>query len=173
MGTTKKINRFTLGGTERRETAGQPPKYETPEELEAKISEYFESLWEVVEVQKTKDGPQEIYQERPASIVELALFLGFVSRQSFYDYEKNPKFSYIIKRARAAVESSYEKRLAYQSPTGAIFALKNMGWKDKVEIEDKTPKEIKIRHLPPNPEFRLGIDEDLKGGEDEKDAGIN
>ena len=33
------------------------------------------------------------------------------------------------------VECEYEKRLAGQSPTGAIFALKNMGWKDKSEVE--------------------------------------
>lgn len=95
---------------------GRPPKYETPEELEKKIDEYFEDV--------TKP-----------TITGLALFLGFESRQSFYDYEKNGNFSYIIKRARLHIESIYEESLHSQSCTGAIFALKNFGWKDKQEVE--------------------------------------
>jgi hypothetical protein len=63
------------------------------------------------------------------------LFLGFDSRQSFYDYEKRDGFSYIIKKARLKVESHYEQCLQYGNVTGAIFPLKNMGWSDKQEIE--------------------------------------
>lgn len=70
------------------------------------------------------------------TITGLALFLGFESRQSFYDYEEKPDFTYIIKVARLRVENQYELRLNNNpSPTGAIFALKNMGWKDKQETE--------------------------------------
>ena len=46
------------------------------------------------------------------SITGLALWLGFESRQSFYDYEKKDGFTYTIKRARALIENEYEFMLA-------------------------------------------------------------
>lgn len=65
----------------------------------------------------------------------MAIALGFESRQSFYDYENKPEFSYIIKTARLYVEAGYEDGLRENNCTGSIFALKNMGWKDKTEAE--------------------------------------
>lgn len=97
---------------------GRPRIYDSPEELQQTIEQYF---------QDTK--------QEDVTITGLALHLGFESRQSFYDYEKNDSFSYIIKRARLRVELAYEWRLNSNSCTGAIFALKNMGWKDKTETE--------------------------------------
>lgn len=67
------------------------------------------------------------------TITGLALVLGFESRQSLYDYEKMDGYSYIIKKARLRVENGYEKSLHKQTNSGAIFALKNMGWSDRVE----------------------------------------
>ena len=95
---------------------GRPPLFDSPESMHEAIEKYFESATLI-------------------TITGLALFLGFESRQSFYDYESKPDFSYIIKRARLRVECAYETRLNGTLPTGAIFALKNMGWKDKVETE--------------------------------------
>jgi len=98
---------------------GRPPKFESVEELEKAIDVYFS-------------------ENVNYSISELAYELGFCSRQSLHDYEKrNSEFSYIIKRARLKVEIGYEKDLRDPDikPTGAIFALKNMGWSDKVEQE--------------------------------------
>jgi hypothetical protein len=71
------------------------------------------------------------------------LHLGFASRQSFYDYEERGEYSYIIKNARLRVEKGYELRLHGNNPTGSIFALKNMGWSDKQEIDQKTTFEDK------------------------------
>lgn len=71
------------------------------------------------------------------TISGLCYYLGFESRQSFYDYEKNEEFSYIIKKARLRVELQYEENLQLDSPTGSIFALKNMGWVDKTEVDQK------------------------------------
>jgi hypothetical protein len=68
------------------------------------------------------------------SISGLALHLGFESRQSFYDYEKNEIFSYTIKKARLRLEQQYEESLMSQYVVGSIFALKNLGWKDKSEM---------------------------------------
>lgn len=83
--------------------------------------------------------------EKPYTITGLALALGFESRQSFYDYEKNPEFSYIVRKARLKVEQGYELRLFSGQPTGAIFALKNMGWKDKQEISSEDGSGLLLR----------------------------
>jgi len=74
-------------------------------------------------------------QEGKKTITGLAYHLGFESRQSFYDYEEKTEFTYTIKRARLRIEMIYEERLQEQTCTGSIFALKNMGWKDKNETE--------------------------------------
>lgn len=95
---------------------GRPPLYSTEKELQDAIDEYFNT-----EDKKTISG--------------LAYHLGFESRQSFYDYEQLPEFTYTIKRARLRIENSYERLLQGNACTGAIFALKNLGWKDKTEQE--------------------------------------
>lgn len=114
--------------------AGQPPIFKSPEEMQEVIIKYFESL--VYEV----DG---VEQYRPALITGLALALGFCSRQSIYDYEKIEEYSYIIKRAKMMVEADYERRLDGKACTGSIFALKNMGWKDKTEVDNNHSGEVK------------------------------
>ena len=110
-----KGNKYALNST----TNGRPPVFKNPIDLEKKIIEYLECC----KVEK-----------EPLTICGLAYALGFESRQSFYDYEKQEDFTYIIKRARLAVETGYEKRLSGNCATGAIFALKNMGWKDEHEV---------------------------------------
>ena len=99
---------------------GRPPKYNNTEELQEQISAFFLS------------------GEKPVTISGLAYFLGFESRQSFYDYEKDSEFSYTIKRARLFIENEYEKLLQSGNVTGAIFALKNFGWTDKQELDHTT-----------------------------------
>ena len=98
-------------------SAGRPRKYNTVEELDLAIQSYFD--------QNVED----------LTIPGLAYHLGFESRQSIYDYKENEKFTYSIKRAILKIESVYAKKLAGQNVTGIIFALKNMGWKDKTETE--------------------------------------
>ena len=93
---------------------GRPRVYDDAESMQKDIDGYFET-------------------ETKLTVTGLALALGFESRQSLYDYEENNDFSYIVKKARLRIENGYEKRLHEQACTGAIFALKNMGWKDKTE----------------------------------------
>jgi len=101
---------------------GRPPKYKTIKELQEKIDGYFELIKNEEKAHPTLTG--------------LALHLGFESRQSMYDYEKNEMFSYTIKRARTFIENVYENHLLKPGcATGAIFALKNFDWTDKQEFE--------------------------------------
>jgi hypothetical protein len=112
----------------------RPLKFKNSLELEDKINEYFNWGCRVKKyvVKKGKDYT-EIELPIP-TITWLALFLWFESRQSFYDYEERPEFSYTIKRARTFIEMEYEEMLRI-NPTWAIFALKNFWWKDKQEID--------------------------------------
>lgn len=93
--------------------------FKTPEELQKKIDQYI----------KTEEKP---------TLAGLAYYLE-IDRKSLYNYKERPEFFHIIKRATDYIESQYEQRLIYgTNPTGLIFALKNMGWSDKKELEQKT-----------------------------------
>jgi hypothetical protein len=112
-----------------RDNMARPRKYNTTEEFEKQVNLYFDSLAD-------SDKP------RPPTVAGLACALGFDSRQSLFDYSKDDRFSYVIKTARLRIEQFYEERMAGNSPTGAIFWLKNhAGYTDKQEISgpDKGP----------------------------------
>lgn len=87
-----------------------------------------------------RNSIQKYFEENKSNvtITGLAYYLGFASRQSFYDYENDERYSYTIKRARLFMESVYEGQLLKGNVAGAIFALKNFGWSDKQEIDQKT-----------------------------------
>ena len=134
--------------------------FENNDALIARITEFFdwvkgESHTEKRTIAKKDKVTKEVIEEEvdvdiwdrmpeQPNITNLALFLGFDSRQSFYDYGKNEEFSYTIKRARLAIENHYEGHLLTPAAPGAIFALKNFGWTDKQEIEhtDKDGKDL-------------------------------
>jgi hypothetical protein len=114
---------------------GRPAKYNTDTEMDEAIHEYFDSLI-------AEDGTR-----RPPTIAGLAYSLGFDSRQSMYDYGKDERFSYILKRARLCIEDYHESRMSGNNPTGSIFWLKNhAGYTDKQEIsgKDDSPLAIKV-----------------------------
>lgn len=107
--------------------AGRPLLFETPEELWSKVLDYIQN-------------------EKKPTLSGLAYFLG-VDRQTLYNYKARPEFFDIIKKATDYVEYKYEERLIYENnPTGVIFALKNMGWKDKQEIDQNTSLQAEIKH---------------------------
>lgn len=104
----------------------------TPDDFERKVKEYVELCAK---------------QQSPLTITGLCLHLGFATKQSFYDYEKMEEFRHVVGKARMMVENEYEKRLHSNSPTGAIFALKQYGWSDKHELTgaEGGPLEIVVR----------------------------
>ena len=71
----------------------------------------------------------------PYTITGLALGLGLSGREALSEYGRRVEFSDNVKKAKAKVESAYEKRLSGPNCTGAIFALKNMGWRDESQVE--------------------------------------
>lgn len=95
---------------------GAPELWDSPDALQKAVDNYFANT------------------EKP-TLAGLAGSLG-MSRETLYTYGDKGKFSDIIKKSRNKVEVGYEERLVYGNlPTGVIFALKNMGWKDKIETD--------------------------------------
>jgi len=93
---------------------GRPLLFDTPEKLLEAISAYFDKA------------------PRP-TLAGLAVALK-IDRQTLYNYKARDKYFDMIKSATDRVEAIYEERLIYENqPTGVIFALKNMGWRDKTE----------------------------------------
>lgn len=107
---------------------GRPPKWNTPEELQAEIDKYFAGC------EKTGE---------PLTITGLALALD-TYRDVLMDYQNKDEFSNTVKRAKQRIENAYEKRLIANGRAGDIFALKNFGWKDKQEIEADINSEVNI-----------------------------
>jgi len=95
---------------------GRPPVFETAAELQTACESYF-----------TQEG-----LIKP-TVTGLALFLGFADKSSLYEYRDKPGFSYPVKRSLTRIEQYHEEGLSENNVAGRIFALKNMGWKDKVE----------------------------------------
>ena len=92
--------------------AGRPLLFETPEQMQVAVDDYFEM------------------EERP-TLAGLALHIG-MDRKSLYNYRDRDEYFHIVKKARDRVEKIYEERAIYHpQPTGVIFALKNMDWSDK------------------------------------------
>jgi hypothetical protein len=77
------------------------------------------------------------------TITGLALHLGFNSKEDFDLYESRGKYKTLIKTARFRIMAYYEGRLHYPAPTGAMFALKCMGWQDKPKAITKAPRKVK------------------------------
>ena len=127
----KKKYKIKLNG---KNDTGRPPKYETKEELISAIHDYFEKGVKTRAIVIGK-APNQVVIELPVpTLTGMCHYLGFASKQSFFDLQKQSEFSYSIKRARLFIEVEYEEQLQHGNTTGAIFALKNMGWIDKSEL---------------------------------------
>lgn len=121
-----KGNRFALGNF-----GGQPPKYDTPQEMLQKATEYFE----------IETGTNGICKP---TISGLIFHLGFESRSSWYQYKQRSKeFLHTINYLQKFIESCYEKNLHGFAYAGSIFALKNLNpneWRDEVIQHQTTDK---------------------------------
>lgn len=101
--------------------AGRPKKFQSVEELQKKIDAYFLDC---------------LTNDEPVTVTGLCLWLD-TTRDVLMDYQNDDEFSYTIKKAKQRIENAYEKRLIRRGNAGDIFALKQFGWTDKQEIDNK------------------------------------
>jgi hypothetical protein len=123
------------------------PIFKTARKLANKAEAYFRYIEGEYHTETKSGKEQKIYsrEPEPATITGFALFLGFNSRQELVVYEQNGLFGYLISRNRLRIEALYEKKLHQQAPSGAIFALKNMGWNEK--MEERSTSENRITNI--------------------------
>lgn len=112
----------------KRDRPGQPPRWETPEELQEDIDLYIKTCHE---------------EGRPLTIAGLALAVG-VDRQTIYNYEKKDEYFGIIKRARDHILAFLEEKMMMEGKAGQIFLAKNYGYTDRQEIESSGTNSIRV-----------------------------
>ncbi|GAB3324454.1 hypothetical protein GCM10027299_21720 [Larkinella ripae] len=152
-----KGNKYALGNQ-----GGRPPMYASATDLAAQIEAYFAycegeyHMEEQVRKVKKKDPiTKKIVTEEEKVQVEvcdreperpmwtgLALFLGFATKKSLLDYCEKEEFLFPIARALTVIEREYEELLPFTKGNGVVFALKNFGWVDKMEITGKDGKDL-------------------------------
>lgn len=111
---------------------GRPLKYQTVEELNQAIDDYFRTT-----------------SEDRWTWTGLALHLD-TSRETLREYKLRPEFVDSLKRALLMIENGYEIDMKQNGRAGSIFALKNFGWHDKNETDITTGGEqIQPASLPP------------------------
>ena len=98
---------------------GRPLKFETVEELQKKVDDYFEVT------------PKDEW-----TITGLAMHLD-TFRKVLCEYGEKDEYSNTIKQAKQKVENGYEVDLKKAGRSGTIFALKNFGWRDQ-QYQDLT-----------------------------------
>lgn len=118
MATAKKTS--AKKKTTSKKKGGRPRKIESPETMDRLVDEYE---------RKCRD------EDRPITLTGMIRYLGLSSYQSLDTYLEYPGFCESVKRAKQIVQRTYEERLHGNNPTGAIFALKNMGWSDRQQHE--------------------------------------
>lgn len=96
-------------------------KIESPEQFLERASEYFADCFE---------------KGKQIKLMGLILAVGLHSKSNLDRYQKEETYAEIIGWAKGVVAFGYEEMLTGENkPTGAIFALKNMGWSDRQEVE--------------------------------------
>ena len=98
-----------------------------PQKFENKVKRYFEG-------------------EGSYTFSGLFLFLG-ISKSKYQKLKKDPEYKDAIDYAQAKMEQQYEEKLMGTSPTGAIFALKNMGWSDQAKIDLAVGEIVPVEQL--------------------------
>ena len=112
---------------------GRPPKWTDPKVVEQQGLAFFEEC---------------IAKKMPLTITGLALALE-TTRQTLIDYEEKDEFLDTIKRLKSMCEN-YAEQQAFigKNPGGAIFSLKNFGWRDQQHTDVTTGGE-KVSGLSP------------------------
>ena len=113
---------------------GFPAFYTDPQVMQARVDEYFGNTDNMYKVKTRLADGTEVEIPTP-TLTDLVLFLGFAEKKALRDYAVKPGFGLIVKNAITRIERIYEAKLHGTSPTGAIFALKNFDWHDRVDVD--------------------------------------
>lgn len=121
---------------------GQPPYYNSPEQMQEIIDKFFKSceghpyIDDNGEPIFDKNGNPIIIGVKPPTVTGLCLALGFTSRQALINYENKGEYFDTVSRAKLRCHEYAESRLYDKDgANGAKFSLaNNFGWIDRQEI---------------------------------------
>lgn len=119
---------------------GRPLKFQSPQELEKRIAEYFDHCDSRILTKYDKFGNAlEVNAPRPYTLTGLAVFLD-CDRKTLLNYRNKDEFFPAILRARRRCENYAEEQLFEGNDRGAKFSLINNydNWHDKQEIQQTT-----------------------------------
>jgi hypothetical protein len=131
---------------------GRPPIYDgnNPDDVE-KVNLLSEQYFTYIQgeyepIPKSNDDDQQEYKcvrrKEPPTVTGLALYLGFESKNTLYDYSKKVEFSDSIKKALTKIEQHHEIAVSYgEKCAGNIFILSNFGWKNQMAVDHTTKGE--------------------------------
>lgn len=102
---------------------GRRVKYNTAIQLEKQIDEYFVNA--PTHFVKGHDGSK--VEKKLYTLRGLMLYCG-LDEFEFEEMYKQEKFQKVLSRAKMAIGMTYEELLHGANPTGAKFALENLGW---------------------------------------------
>lgn len=134
---------------------GRPLKFGSPEELQARIDQYFaDCVGHLLTIKEAdgrevpvldKHGRPVIVGEKPPTITGLAHALG-MTRRGFLNYRYRPSFARVVARARMQVECYTEERLFDRDGfSGARFLLLTaFGWGKPAADMVEPPKPVII-----------------------------
>tara|TARA_R110000782_G_scaffold171639_1_gene263370 strand:- start:459 stop:914 length:456 start_codon:yes stop_codon:yes gene_type:complete len=119
---------------------GRPLLYESSEDMQIIIDEYFDYCDNRLKQVHSKEGESYgISNPEPYTMSGLAYALG-MDRRTLIDYKNRDEFILTIQRARNKVEADVERRMSDRDTftPGLIFNAKNnFDWKDKSEQDVK------------------------------------
>ena len=117
---------------------GRPKAFNSAEEMVDKMHEYLASREQRVVEVKTSAGVQELTDPAPITIESFCVFAG-ITKTTFYDYGKKPKYKAVINQFKQIVESYFVDQCVEGKPGNkADFVLKNGfadEWKDKKDLD--------------------------------------
>lgn len=117
---------------------GRPRSFNNPDEMLNKIYEFLEKQTNRTAEVAVKDGVREVAYPAPITIEGFCAFAG-ITKTTFYDYARRPKFKAIAQQFKQIVESYFVEQCVEGKPGNkADFVLKNAfgdEWKDKKDVE--------------------------------------
>ena len=136
---------------------GSKPRYQTPEEMQVKIDEYFEKCKGTL-LRDHNDDPiidrwgNPVYlDKKPPTVTGLALALGFKTRRALMLYQAKKEFTDVVLEAKSRIEL-YNEEMLYDrdGSKGAIFNLTRnfAGWQEEKTEDGKSTAVNIINDIP-------------------------
>lgn len=139
---------------EEKTNKGRQAFYKTPEELQAAVDRYFQSIAGVPVYDKKgvpvlkRNGEQRRAGEIPPTLTGLAMFCGYKDRRTFTRQKnRSAAFADVVLEARSRIEEYYERALFdADSFDGAAFMLSmGFGWRKKKAGEQEPAETPTVR----------------------------